>query len=47
MIAPPSNSTLVNKHDVDNLACLTGNSVYVNVEFLREGFKIPFLSITY
>ena len=47
MIAPPSNSTLVTKHDVDSLACLTGNSVYDNVEFLREGFKISLLFMTY
>lgn len=39
MIPPPSNSTLVNEHDVDKLACLTGNSVYENAAFLSEGFK--------
>ena len=43
MIAAPSNSTLVTKHDVDSLACLTGNSVYDNIEFLREGFKISLI----
>ena len=31
MIPPRSNSILVNKHDVDSLACLTGNSVHENV----------------
>lgn len=39
MITLPSNSTLVNKHDVNSMACLTGNFDYELEACVMGGFK--------